>query len=62
VRNGHAGDIGSLQARSTPELVEPARPTPHEFKQLSDIDNQEGLWFYRSGILKNNKFLVFWAT
>jgi hypothetical protein len=36
--------------RSTPELVAPARPTPHEFKQLSEIDDQQGLRFYRSGI------------
>jgi hypothetical protein len=31
--------------RCKPELVAPAKPTPHEFKQLSDVDDQEGLRF-----------------
>ncbi|KAK9144088.1 hypothetical protein Sjap_003991 [Stephania japonica] len=31
--------------RKEPEFVVPAEPTPHEFKQLSDIDDQEGLRF-----------------
>ena len=31
--------------RCKPEVVAPAKPTPHEFKQLSDIDDQEGLRF-----------------
>ncbi|XP_068669599.1 benzyl alcohol O-benzoyltransferase [Aristolochia californica] len=31
--------------RREPELVAPATPTPHEFKQLSDIDDQDGLRF-----------------
>ncbi|XVF42796.1 hypothetical protein PTKIN_Ptkin01aG0393800 [Pterospermum kingtungense] len=28
--------------RHEPELVAPAKPTPHEYKLLSDIDDQEG--------------------
>ena len=31
--------------RCKPELVAPAKSTPHEFKQLPDIDDQEGLRF-----------------
>lgn len=31
--------------RQEPVLVAPAKPTPHEFKRLSDIDDQEGLRF-----------------
>lgn len=31
--------------RSKPELIRPAKPTPHEFKYLSNIDDQEGTRF-----------------
>lgn len=31
--------------RCEPELVVPAKPTPHEYKQLSDIDDQESFRF-----------------
>lgn len=31
--------------RKGPELIRPAKPTPHEFKLLSDIDDQGGLRF-----------------
>ncbi|XP_042475861.1 benzyl alcohol O-benzoyltransferase-like [Macadamia integrifolia] len=34
--------VFTVQRRES-ELIAPARPTPHEFKYLSDIDDQEGL-------------------
>ncbi|KAH9610721.1 hypothetical protein KSS87_003672 [Heliosperma pusillum] len=36
--------------RQTPELITPAAPTRYEFKELSDIDDQPGLWIRVPGI------------
>jgi len=42
--------------RKEPQLVGPAQPTPREIKEVSDIDDQKGLWcqlpailFYQAG-------------
>ncbi|KAG6412412.1 hypothetical protein SASPL_125090 [Salvia splendens] len=32
-------------SRKSPELIRPAKPTPHELRILSDIDDQDGLRF-----------------
>ncbi|KAL2928482.1 Benzyl alcohol O-benzoyltransferase, partial [Bienertia sinuspersici] len=47
--------------RRAPELIPPARPTPYEFKELSDIDNLQGfrhhtpvIHFYRNNNNNNN--------
>ncbi|KAL5728622.1 hypothetical protein ACHQM5_001687 [Ranunculus cassubicifolius] len=37
--------------RSQPEFIGPVEPTPYEFKNLSDIDDQEGLRFHIPGVL-----------
>ena len=46
--------------RCEPELVPPAKPTPCELKQLSDIDDQEGLRFQIPVIFfyKNNSLSI----
>ncbi|XXG65469.1 hypothetical protein AAC387_Pa05g3161 [Persea americana] len=36
--------------RQQPVLVAPAKPTPHGFKPVSDIDDQEGLRFQIPGV------------
>ncbi|KAI3965670.1 hypothetical protein MKX01_010627 [Papaver californicum] len=36
--------------RKEPELIVPAKPTPYEFKYLSDIDDRKGLCFHTATI------------
>lgn len=45
--------------RKTPELIPPAKPTPHELRALSDIDDQEGFRFLLSGLIiyRHNPFM-----
>ncbi|KAG6385945.1 hypothetical protein SASPL_154828 [Salvia splendens] len=38
-------------SRKNPELIRPAKPTPHELRILSDIDDQDGLRFQMPLIL-----------
>lgn len=40
-----ASPVAFFVMRSQPQLIVPAVPTPHEQKQLSDIDDQQGLRF-----------------
>ncbi|KAL8116103.1 benzyl alcohol O-benzoyltransferase-like [Apium graveolens] len=42
---GHQESLVFAVTRQSPELITPAKPTPHEYKLLSDIDDQEGLRF-----------------
>ncbi|KAL5723626.1 hypothetical protein ACHQM5_007002 [Ranunculus cassubicifolius] len=37
--------------RRQPELISPIKPTPYELKNLSDIDDQQGLRFHIPGLL-----------
>ena len=43
--------------RKEPRLVPPSKPTPRELKQLSDIDDQEGLRFQVPVIMFYNRKL-----
>ncbi|GMQ03788.1 hypothetical protein CsSME_00049448 [Camellia sinensis var. sinensis] len=48
--------LAFIVRRQDPKPVVPSKPTPHELKQLSDIDDQEGLRFQLPVIMfyKNN--------
>lgn len=41
----HQESLVFTVTRQSPELISPSKPTPHEYKLLSDIDDQEGLRF-----------------
>ncbi|KAL5197640.1 hypothetical protein ABZP36_001152 [Zizania latifolia] len=45
-----AATLAFTVMRSAAELVAPSRATPREVLLLSDIDDQDGLRFYRSGL------------
>ncbi|CAM0870812.1 unnamed protein product [Alopecurus aequalis] len=45
-----AAPLAFVVRRGEIEMVEPASPTPRELKRLSDLDDQQGLRFYRSVI------------
>ncbi|KAK3119888.1 hypothetical protein QOZ80_9AG0677240 [Eleusine coracana subsp. coracana] len=42
--------VSFISRRKEQELVTPARSTPHEYKALSDIDDQRGLRCYPAGV------------
>lgn len=42
--------VSFISRRKEQELVRPARPTPHEYKALSDLDDQRGLRYYPAGV------------
>nr|Q8GT21.1 RecName: Full=Benzyl alcohol O-benzoyltransferase; AltName: Full=Benzoyl coenzyme A:benzyl alcohol benzoyl transferase [Clarkia breweri]AAN09796.1 benzoyl coenzyme A: benzyl alcohol benzoyl transferase [Clarkia breweri] len=41
----HDQSLSFEVCRRKPELIRPAKQTPHEFKKLSDVEDQEGLRF-----------------
>ncbi|GJN28156.1 hypothetical protein PR202_gb16246 [Eleusine coracana subsp. coracana] len=42
--------VSFISRRKEQELVTPARSTPHEYKALSNIDDQHGLRYYPAGV------------